>query len=764
MNRGRMIPCATGLLAFSCGATWAQEVPTTTAAMLEEVTVTAQRREESAQRTSLAIEVLSAKDIYDAGVADPASIANLVSGVNVAFAGATVQTFIRGVGSIVANGFGDSAIAYNVDGVYVSRTSAVSGLFYDLQRIEVLKGPQGTLYGRNASGGAINLITNRPTQDFEGNVSAEIGDYDLVRVTGALNLPASDVLSFRTAFFASKRDGYAYDNYYDEDTRAARLHALYSPNDDVSLLLSADVARIGGKGPIGIRIGAGDPATDDPWHDRAASAPTGLPSYRSTVPWANDLYAPDNSGFVDLDLWNVSAQFDWNLDWSVLSIVPAYRSMDLEQISPAGGFFYQDHQTSKQKTLEVRLGNSTDTLKWVGGAYYFREDQTQQYFVDQGVNISGLDTPLLDTESWALFGEMTYSISPALRAIAGLRYTEEKKSVSGTQVNTTPYPTYVRDYILPSQVPPFLLSDAQYACGDAIPPFPNPSRCSLPVTGSTSANEITWKGGFEYDLTDDNMLFFTVAKGFKGGGVFNTKFADPTYKPEELRAYTLGFRNRFLEDRVQLNLETFYWKYLNKQEAGVRFDPVEGLGFIIRNAAEAKLYGADLELDWQATHSDRIGLSVEYVKSEYEDFTYVLSGAGTTNCVETQRPDQNFNIDCSGKVLPRAPTWSGNLSYAHTFDLPNGGGLTAAVRGQYSSATFMDVTYASTARVDSWTAADADLTYDSPGDQWSIGAWIRNIGDEAIYTGGTLYPFTPQVSYATIRPPRTFGLRAAFNF
>ena len=753
---------STGLLAIAAVPVWAQEAAPG-GAELQEIVVTAQRREESAQKTSLAMEVLSQDAINKAGVSDPASIANLVSGVNIGFGGSTVQTFIRGVGSFVTNSFADSAIAYNIDGVYISRPPAISGSFYDLQRIEVLKGPQGTLYGRNASGGAINLITVKPSHELGGTLSAEVGDYDLIKVSGAMNVPVSDVLAFRAAFQSNEHDGYGGGGYYDEDTRAARLHALFTPNEDFSLLLTGDLAHIGGKGPIGVRIGAGDSSTDDPWRDRVASAPAGQPAYHSPVPWANQLNVPDNSGFIDTHLWNTNAQLDWNLHWATLTVIPAFRNMESSTRTFQPGFLFDNHETSRQKTIEARLGNSTDKLKWVGGGYYFREHQTQFFYVDQGVNVASVNTPKLDTDSWAAFGETTYSFRPELRAIVGARYTYEKKELAGQQWNTTPYPTFVRDYALPGQVPSFLLSSGSYDCVSPLPPFPHPSVCELPVSGKTSGNKVTWKTGLEYDLTPQSMLFVTASEGYKAGGLFSTKQADPRYKPEELLAFELGSRNRFFNNRLQVNFEGFYWKYRDKQEASVRFDPVDGVSFIIRNASKATMYGANLDLAFQATTHDRIDAGAEYLHSQYDDFQYVLTMAGTSGCIETPRSDGNFNIDCTGKQLPKAPQWSGKLGYAHIFDLPNDATVTAAVREQYSSPTVLDITYAPTARMGSWSVVDADLTYDSP-KKWSVTGWIRNIGNKAVYTGGSLYPFTPGVYYATIRPPRTFGARVSVSF
>src|SRR5882724_10710707 len=269
---------------------------------LEEVTVTAQRREENLQKTPLAVVAISGEQLARAGVKEAQDLNKLVPGLKIGQTGTMTQFFVNGVGSGVANAYGDPTIAFNVDGVYIGRPTGVNGVFYDLSRVEVLKGPQGTLYGRNAAAGAVNVITNRPEFTDSVQTGLEIGNYDAIRISGVGNLKLSDTLAIRLAGLSSRHSGYLSDGFNDEDDAGGRAQLLWQPGDRLSLLLGADYFHQGGKGPAAIPVPFANPS--DPWAGPTTPAVTAILSAATpTVPPANRIQFFPNDGTLDNTNW-----------------------------------------------------------------------------------------------------------------------------------------------------------------------------------------------------------------------------------------------------------------------------------------------------------------------------------------------------------------------------------------------------------------------------------------------------------------------------
>jgi iron complex outermembrane receptor protein len=724
-----------------------QSAATPPDAGIADIVVTAQRRAENVQKSSLAIDVLSASDIAKAGMTGPGDISTLVSGVNIAQAGPATQTFVRGVGSFATNSYAEGAIAYNVDGFYIARPTAVYGNFFDLERIEVLKGPQGTLYGRNATGGAINLITKKPKLgEFGGDVEIEAGNYNLRKGNGAVNLPIGQKSALRASFQIVQRDGYLTDGYDDEKSQAARLQFYSEPTDAVKLLVSGSYSHLGGNGPGTVRV---PNQSGNRWTGGADPSGLGQPGNTCLFdPVQNalgcgTLLPLQQDGFVDNNIYAVTAELNVDLGFATLTVMPGYRHLDAKYRTYVPGFLFDTAETSSQKSLETRLGGDTDKLKWVLGAYLYREDQTQLFYVNQGVNQTGADTPKLDTKSWALFGQATYSITDRLRLIGGLRYTYENKVQAGTESITAGPPTFLAQY-------PYI---------------------TLPISGEITSRKVTFKAGAEYDVTPDNMLFATVATGTKGGGVINA-LVNNTFPPESLTAYEVGSRNRFFGNTLQLNIEGFYWKYKNKQEGGIRYTPQDGVAFLI-TPADATLYGADIDLTWKPTRADTFSIGGEYLHSRYDSFVYtgfVASYNGTrTSCAldyANLTAAGALPVDCSGKPLPKAPKWSGNASYEHRFELGDGGSVDFQALAQFSSSYRLNVDYIPSGedRQRSYVTFDANLGYTDPSGRVTLTVWGKNLTKKAVLTGGIQEPFKDAVFYSSIRPPRTYGARIGYHF
>jgi iron complex outermembrane receptor protein len=297
--------------------------------------------------------------------------------------------------------------------------------------------------------------------------------------------------------------------------------------------------------------------------------------------------------------------------------------------------------------------------------------------------------------------------------------------------------------------------------------------------GRHDFSSFTWKAGVEHDLTPQNMLFFTASTGFKAGGFNQTVPPMDVFDPEKLLAFELGSRNRFLDGRLQVNVELFKWNYKDNQIAHVIFDPLGVINLVTQNAGRASIKGGNVDVVARLAENSTLRFFVEYNDARYKRFTYdtafsifgsPLFNPLSTGCaVGAPFPGPSFGtelatIDCSGFRLPRTPKWSGAASFTQEFGLGNGGALIADVSAQFASKRWLGYEFVSMQRADGYALLSADLTYQSPGQRWSVAAFVRNITNEAVYTGGGVQAFAPPLVYATIAPPRTYGVRLRYDF
>jgi iron complex outermembrane receptor protein len=715
-----------------------------------DIIVTAERREQSLQDSSLAIQVLSADDLEKSNLTQIHDLNTLVPGLQIGSGGNSPQIYIRGVGDFAASALSNPAVAVNIDGVYIGRPQAVNSQFFDLARIEVLKGPQGTLYGRNASGGAINLISNRPSLNgVDGYVGVTYGNYDNKQLEAAINVPLGETLAARLAFAAVDRDGYLSDGTDDDERIAGRLRVLWEPSASVSLLLNADYAKEDGKGPGYVMLPR-PPGTDE-W--TSTSSPEANAVLAAQPPIGFLLPPTVDDSFRDNEFWNLSAELTADLGFATLTVLPAYRHAEYaERNYPAGLRNTFPGNTAKQVSLEARLGNSSERLDWVIGGYFFNEKQDSEQQIFQGTFQDSVTLAQPEITSYAAFGQATFSVSDAFRLIGGLRYTNERNKLSGQLLT----------YVPPFPVPPEDLPVLQIAFG-----------------GKKSFDSVNWRAGAEFDVTPDTMLFATASTGFKAGGFNQTIEPDATYDPEKITAFEIGARNTFADGRVILNFEGFWWKLRDGQIAHVKFDPAGNINLVTDNAGKAEIKGGNIELQAALSDNDTLRLFVEYNDAEYTDFSFdtaysifgtQLFNPASTGCdVSAPFPGATFGtqaatIDCSGFQMPRAPKWSGAATYAHTFDLPAGDTVVFDTTAQFASSRWLGFDYVEAERADGYVTFDANLTYSAPNRQWSVAAFVRNIGEEAVYTGAGVHAFAPPLTYATIAPPRTYGVRLRYNF
>lgn len=731
-----------------------------------EIVVTASRRAENVQKSALSIQALSSEALSRANVTKPEDLGRLAPGVQIATSGAYAQVYIRGVGNYGTQAYAENAVAFNLDGIYISRPWGTRGMFYDLERVEVLKGPQGTLYGRNASGGAINVISVKPRLgDIGGFGEVQIGNYDLRQLTAAINVPIGESLAVRASGQIIDRDGYLSDGYLDEKGESARLQLLWKPSDVFSLLLQGNYQHLGGRGGGGVLTpvlpgkkfrGGMDPAVIAIIRAQPNSGPL--------------LVVPQGDGYLNAHIYSIGAEMNLDMGFATLTVLPAYRDSKLRDRSYVPGFRVDDAEHDKQTSVEVRLGNNSDALKWVLGAYYFDEDQSNIpgspiQAVRQGISGQTSTFELL-TRSYAAFGQATFSLTDALRLTGGLRYTYERKELDGLLLN----------YAFAS--PP---TSTNCAPGTVFDPgtIQPPAFCrrNIPLAGRLTFNNLTYKVGVEYDVAPRSMAYATLSTGFKSGGFFNAP-APNTFRPEKLTSIEVGIKNRFLDNRLQVNVEGFYWRYKDHQESHIGPTTIPGyFTFLTENAGRAVSYGVDLDTVFQATPHDELSLKVQYNKSKYNTFAYSHPAAAFGSPVLTCGLGPIVNgsqvIDCGGKQLVRTPTWSGTASYSHTFDLGSVGKLEAYASTRFSSSYFLSIEFLPIAKQDSYAIGDFDLTYTSNDGRFSVTGFVHNIWNELVLERASRYPFVNAANpvanplglyLSNPRPPRTYGVRARMNF
>lgn len=699
---------------------------------IADIVVTAQRREESAQRAPIVIETVTSDKLQS--VSDVRELASAVPGIQFANAGNVVQTYIRGVGSFNAKSVQESAVAYSLDGVYLFTTTQVSPAMYDLARVEVLKGPQGTLYGRNASGGAVNLISNEAKLgETQGYASGEYGNYDFWRLVGAVNLPVSETLAVRISGQHSEHVGYLSDGTSDDDTTAGRIRALWEPTTNVSLKLHLDAARVRGVGAGSVVFPFRD--SDKPW--RGALDPV-LDQGVSLVSGPRPLPRPYNR----LNQWSASAELNWTFDFATLTLLPAYRHESIAQRSYVPGYGTTEDANVKQSSMEARLGHSSAVLTWVVGAYYLDTDIAQSFLINNSnppvgrPAVNFLDNPN-ELKSWAVFGETTVNVTDGLRLIGGLRYTWERAISGGFQ------------------------NQLNSANGAAFDPATNPGDFVIDERVTNSA--VTWKIGAQFDIAPQSTLFATISRGFKGGGSFaDLKSVDPTFAPEHITAYTLGSRNRFFDNTLQLNLEAFYWDIKDQQISFLGFNALNQPKFQTVNAADSETYGGNVDVVWEPAPNDRFHAGVEFVKSRYKNFVRIQPAAPIgTLCPVTRVAAGRVAIDCSGFPMMRTPKWVGSAGYEHRFDLANGGTITPSGDMTFASARFTSIDFSPVTQDKGYVVVNGELAYAAPDNAWSIALWGQNLTKTAFLTGGIQ---SGTINRPTINQPRTYGVRARVNF
>lgn len=700
---------------------------------LEEIVVTAQKRSENLQKIPLAVTALTGDALESADVTNAEGLTDVVPGLEVGSYGANTIFTIRGVTTNTDPTFGDSPAAFHIDGVYQGRPAAASGLFYDVERVEVLSGPQGTLYGKNSTGGTINVITNKPTfDDVHGEAEQEFGSYYWTRSFGMINAPLNDIVAFRVAVQTEKHTGYLKSGYDDADDVAGRTHVLIVPSDTFQALLTADYFHQGGVGRGQIPI----PLPGDSWLGNPWSVP------------ASALSALGNTaqGSTNNVSWQTSLQLDWKLEAARLTSISAYHHLHLDSFSFLNGTPARQEDADSEISQEIRLGSmdSAET-KWVVGAYYHREQQPNQarFFNQAGPGVDSLQLyPTLTSPSYALFGQITYPVTSTFHVTAGLRGNVDKKRAFGA--------VYQIDTTQPVPAPVFQIG----------------------TDASLTSRRLTWRFGVDKDLTDKSLLFFNVSTGYKQGGVFAGIPPNNSYRPETMLAYEVGSKNRFFNDRLQVNIDAYLYKYKDYQVDQLEYLPVPNgppaFGDFITNAAKATHKGVELTSEYLLTDHDTLTLNVAYLSAVFKDFLYPLPPDFSAP-PSTTYTYQNL----SGYTEFSAPKWTGTATYQHIWPLHHDDQLSVRLQSHLESFYWLTPDHKSDSRQPGYGRSQASFQYSAAKGKYTGELYVHNIENRPVYNNYTYQgvpgsvPFPgamPTHNFATIDAPRTYGVKFAVKF
>ncbi|WP_293881043.1 TonB-dependent receptor [Sphingomonas sp.] len=744
----------------------APSVPATTTADdntgLGDIVVTAQRRDERLQDVPISITALSAADLDRAHINSAGRLQFVTPGFSWGQQGSDSFPAIRGVRTSLVSAQNDPVIGFFLDGIYQSRTQQQSIPLFDVARVEVQRGPQGTLYGRNTFGGNISVVTQQPGKDLAFGVNADVGNYSAVRVDGFVNLPISETLAIRLSGVYMRHDGYVHSvttpgvTLNDDDENAQRLAIKWTPTSALEVVVHAghwqrDDA---GAGSYGYKVAGTliNPATgyqsingvpyavNPSVHNGTAivnGVDIGVPV--ATGPYENNW---DYQPFEHLLENYASGTISYDFGPAVLRSITGYtffrahRSADNDQSSvifqnPAAGFgsgVQEPNTSSAAFTQEFQIASTaTAPLQWIVGAFYLHDRVNESY--QQKITAPGTITPgfkasaLLRTDAYAGYAQATYAIVPELKVTAGIRYSHEKKA----------------------------FEFADYANG--VPGTYDFGAPYSQTSGAPTFNSTTWRAGLQYTPDRSLMLYATASTGFESGGVNDTggsAVIPSSYAPQKVNAYEVGAKARMFDGKVQADFSLFYNKFRNLQ-INVYTPLVSYFG----SAGKARSKGGEIAIRTLLATDFHVDLTAAYLDAKYTTYISRNNFFGASN---GQDP---VSVDLAGKRIPNSPKLTTTAAVYYELHVGDEAVVTPYVSWMHSSGYYTTDYNTALDRQKNYNLVDVALRY-APNSKLFVEAYGNNVFDKPVLFSGVVgRTQRVQVSYG---PPATYGLRAGVKF
>lgn len=758
------------------GAAAAAQPPSVAAG---EIIVTANRTESLASKTPISLSVLSKSDLRDQGISDATRLVDVVPNLAIdRVNGGGVQITMRGISSTDNSEKGDPSAAFLADGIYIARPQAQEVSLFDLDRVEILRGPQGTLYGRNTTAGLINAISARPKNVFEASGDLVFGNYNTLQTTAMVNVPLAEGAAIRAALNYNGRDNYVREAAGGPSLDPAkkdlsfRLSGKFDLSERAHLYVKGDYSSMKGNPQTGVALSN---FFQMPITGPAAGQRGAEPVYRSGQS-AADLqklgFKQSSEATSDNSTAGLLAEMAVDLtDNLTATYLGAYRKFTRDEIQrgyvgllTAGPFAGQYPLNAtyngdyEQQSHELRLAYQLDKLTAQAGLYFFKEESDVDFllfgtrFFNPGQRgyVYGFSQHPTESKSLGIFGQATYNLTDALRLTAGIRQTRDDKSRIGATINHVNVgdPLDFSTGTLPGTTNP----------GSPATGF-QPQRDSL-NNASVSYRKTTWRLGVDYDLDASTLLFGAVSTGYKAGGfnegclagAVNCTSPVPAsalfYAPETLTSYEAGIKTRFANRKGRLSASFFHYDYSNLQLSQISATYCGGPCLITSNAGRAKVDGVELETNYQPIANGRIDFSATWLNARYTD--YMVSPG----------------VNLSGEKLDRSPSWVVGMGYQHTVALGEGN-LVLGIRSRYSDSYHLISTgLRNFFRQPSFTKTDLTATYNAPGNRFYVQAYVKNVENKITISSASLSANFPGFTDGNIQfaDPRTYGVRMGVTF
>lgn len=713
---------------------------------LEEIVVTAQKRAENAQSVPISISAVTANALATAGVYNVTDLAQVTPGVQIYQTATSVLPFIRGVGSNQSTPAFESPVAVYLDGIYQANKSGNNFDLPNIERIEILKGPQGTLFGRNATGGAISIITKDPGDRTEISAEGGYGRFKEKRAKAYVAGAVTDTLGASIAFTGRWDHGYIYNPDLARMANPARnligmAKLVWKPSDDFTARLS------------GSYFEHDDPTFLSP-HVKAGTLPqvAGAP-FSLTPNYDKDTARSKHLGVLNTSGYRATLNLEYDLDSVRFVTYTGYAdakadSLSNSDLSEATLGYSGSGQPSKQFSHEFQVQSKNDgPLKWIGGLYYM---YLEEGFGKNGKNFiapSNVPSPIrpvdltvpgasvtafsaqVKTKAPAAFGEVNFQATDALRVTAGIRYSKEYKHIVGNLFRYAALP----------------------AAGNVNVPLYNTVLGAEPLVfgvtplaamnRKTSFSKVTWRLAVDYKVSRDVMVYASYNRGFKSG-TFNPSSinqAQVPVSPEIIDAYEVGFKSEFLDRRVRLNAAAFYYDYKNLQ-VGL----ISSLGVTsVQNAASARIQGLDIDLTAAPADNITIRSALNLLDSKYKNYgnaqiflprvatacnpasPLTAAQASALAALPKQPGSMSCSLNASGLDLIFAPKLTAN--FAVDYNIPIGESRLLLTGSIYHNGGFDIVPGGNYAHVNSYETVSASATYYAPDDRYFIRGWIDNL-------------------------------------